>query len=87
MKISQLIQELLEIQKEHPDAEVIMQKDAEGNGYSPLSGTDLGIYISESTWSGEVYDPSWSADDAAMDKEDWGELLETPRAVILYPIN
>lgn len=36
---------------------VIMQKDAEGNGYSPLSDVDgiNNVYVPDSTWSGEVY--------------------------------
>jgi hypothetical protein len=43
------------------DAVVILQKDAEGNGFSPLrefrendpAGVDR--YFAETTWSGEVY--------------------------------
>lgn len=40
------------------DTPVILSKDAEGNGYSPLSSvnTDEGtVYVPETTWSGEVY--------------------------------
>lgn len=50
----------------NPDAIVILQKDAEGNGYSPLrdfASNDPAIvdrYFADSTWSGEVY----PADDA-----------------------
>lgn len=38
---------------ENPELEVIMQKDAEGNGYSPLSNVDLGRYLADTTWFGE----------------------------------
>jgi hypothetical protein len=37
------------------DTSVILQKDAEGNGYSPLDGADEAMYLAESTWSGETY--------------------------------
>jgi len=37
---------------------MILEKDAEGNGYSPLSSANTGCrYEPESTWSGEVYSP------------------------------
>ena len=70
------------------DMEVILQKDREGNGYSPLEGGDSdAIYIPDSTWSGEVYNTKWSAYDAAMEESEWEEMKLKPRALILYPIN
>lgn len=38
------------------DMPVILQKDAEGNGFSPLDGAsgDNNSYEAESTWSGRV---------------------------------
>lgn len=33
---------------------VVMSKDGEGNGYSPLSGFYEGAYEPNSTWSGSV---------------------------------
>ena len=68
--------------------EVILQKDSEGNGYSPLAGTDCeAIYIPENTYSGDVYSTEWSAEDADMDEDQWDELKSKPKALILYPIN
>ena len=73
MTVEELIEELMGLD---PEMEIIMQKDSEGNGYSPLAGADPdGIYVADSTWSGEVYDSNWSADDAAMDEEEWEEIL------------
>lgn len=70
------------------DMEVVLQKDAEGNGYSPLEGGDAkAIYISESMWSGEVYSEQWTAEEACMDNKEWRELLKKPRALILFPVN
>ena len=34
--------------------QVVLQKDAEGNGYSPLTELYTAAYKAESTWSGEV---------------------------------
>ena len=85
MKVKDLIREL---QSMDPEAEVIVQKDAEGNGYSPLAGTDHdAVYIAETTWYGDVYSTEWSAEDADMDEEDWQEILKHPRCVVLYPVN
>lgn len=48
------------------DTPVILSKDAEGNGYSPLSSvnTDEGtVYVPETAWSGEVYTQDGRDDD------------------------
>jgi len=48
--------ELIEILKEcDPDAIVVCQKDAEGNGYSPLAdvASDNEGYIAERPWFGD----------------------------------
>lgn len=43
------------LQAEDPELFVVLSKDAEGNGYSPLFGvTSNSVYEAESTWSGEV---------------------------------
>ena len=83
------VKELKEEIKNLPDdMEVVLQKDAEGNGYSPLSGADPdAVYIPETTWSGDVYSMGWSADDACMEEEEWAELKTMPRALVLHPVN
>ncbi len=85
MKVKDLISEL---QQMDPEAEVIMQGDAEGNSYSPLAGADHNtVYIAETTWCGEVYSTNWTPDEADMDPEDWNEILAMPRCVVLHPVN
>lgn len=37
------------------DTPVILAKDAEGNGFSPLVEADPGMYLADTTWSGERY--------------------------------
>lgn len=85
MKVKKLIKEL---QKLDPNLEVILQKDSEGNGYSPLSEIDSHcVYFPESSWSGEIVDTRWTADEACRDEDEWEEIKKKKRCVILHPIN
>lgn len=85
MKVGELIEMLKDLD---PEMECIVQKDSEGNGFSPLAGADPnGIYIPETTWYGDVYDSNWCSEDAGMDDDEWEEILKKPRALILYPVN
>lgn len=83
------IKELKEKIKDLPDdMEVILQRDAEGNGHSPVADADADlIYIAESTWSGYIIDPYWTAEDACMDEREWEEVKKEPRALVLAPVN
>ena len=85
MKVKELIAALSAVD---PESEVVLQKDSEGNGYSPLEGADPNsVYVPDSSYSGEVYAMDWSASDAAMSEEDWTEMKSRPRCVILFPVN
>jgi hypothetical protein len=83
------VKDLIEaLQSMPPDAQVILQKDGEGNGYSPLAGVDgEAVYIPDTTWMGDVYSTSWTASDAAMDQDEWDDILKQPRCVVLAPTN
>ena len=49
------VRELIDIlQNEDPNRIVIMARDSEGNGYSPLRNFWIGAYQPDSTYSGEV---------------------------------
>jgi hypothetical protein len=66
---------------------VIMQKDSEGNGYSPLSGIDHECaYVPENSYSGEVYSLNNSADDNCMDEEEW-KSVKKKKCIVLFPVN
>jgi hypothetical protein len=58
---------------------IVLQKDAEGNSYSPLADTWTGHYVPLSTWSGEAYD---SQEEAQDDTGDDGV-----SALVLVPVN
>lgn len=49
--VRELIDSLL---LEDPDRLVVLSRDSEGNGYSPLSTYHTGAYAAENSWSGEV---------------------------------
>jgi hypothetical protein len=82
MKVKELIENL---SKFDPEAEVILQKDSEGNGYSPLAGADDdAVYLEENSWSGIVFTLSSGHLEADMEKEEF-EVL--PKCVVLWPTN
>ena len=70
---------------------IVMSKDAEGNGYSPLADASEAMYAADTTWSGEIYitpedlafsianDGGWTEEDAAPD--------DAERVVVLGPVN
>lgn len=78
--------ELAEILLASPDCELIMQKDAEGNGYSPLSGIEMDVvYIPD---SGEVYSKEHTADQNGFDENIWKRYMRTNSGyAVLFPVN
>lgn len=85
MNVEELIKELNNLD---PKMEVILQKDSEGNGFSPLYSMGLGYYVADSTWSGDVYDEDWTAEDCDMDDAEWNAMrAENPLVIILAPVS
>lgn len=81
MNVKELIEQL---QKLNPEQDVIIQKDGEGNGYSPLSDVEWDLrYHPETTWSGEVYQDE-DLDELGWDEEDRSKLQNV---VVLVPVN
>lgn len=65
------------------DLLVVMSKDGEGNGYSPLSEVDLlHRYLAETTWMGEIFNP-----EAEDDEDELYEVEDGERCVVLWPTN
>ena len=65
------------------DMEVVLQKDPEGNGHSPLSGADgNAVFIKEDN---EVYFLKWSASDCCMTEDEYNKMKSRPKALILIP--
>ena len=86
MKIKELKEAITDLDDE---MEVVMSKDGEGNSYSPLADCDQdAIYISETTWYGEVYSTDWSAEDACMEDDEWEKFKAShKRCLVLAPVN
>jgi hypothetical protein len=75
-----------------PDRVVIMQKDADGNGYSPLRDEgvhDDSVYIAETTWHGEVKyaELTPELESCGYSEEDCAEPGDGVPCVVLVPIN
>lgn len=69
--------ELLDYLATQPrDRKVVLAKDAEGNGFSPLAEVSEELYAAESTWSGSIVDQ-------AVHNEEEG----IERVVVLGPVN
>ena len=56
------------------DMQVVLSRDVEGNGYSPLAFVGEGIYEPYNTYSGEFY--------SLEDTDDDGE-----RVIAFWPVN
>lgn len=83
MKISELKALLAEV----PDhLQVVMAKDEEGNGFSPLSEFDFGVYEEESTWGGEF--SSYIHDEEGNEVyPTQAHTVETGNAICFWPTN
>ena len=82
------VAELIEMLKGFgPDRIVVMQKDAEGNGYSPLVSTWAGKYRAETTWYGDV---GLEALDDELREQGFTEedvMTSGESALVLVPVN
>ena len=84
MTVKELIEELKQLDETRI---VVMSRDAEGNGYSPLSHFWTGAYRAETTWMGDVGLEKLTAKDR---KDGYGEedvIDDGDPAVILCPVN
>ena len=86
MKVKELKQ-LLDTFNE--DDEVVLSKDSEGNGFSPLSGTSQQVYVPETTWYGSIYEKEITEEmrKEGYSEEDTYQGNDGINAVVLWPIN
>lgn len=82
--------ELAKILLDNPDVNLIIQKDGEGNNYSPLSDIDFNVvYVPSScTWSGDVYSTRFTAAENCLSDEEWNDIKKNnPGYAVLSPVN
>lgn len=79
---------IAELEKLPPESQVIIQKDAEGNGYSPLADVDgNAIYQPYTTWAGKVLSADWTAEEACYAGHDWEKFkADNLRCCVLAPV-
>lgn len=86
MNAGELIAVLSEV---HPETIVVMSRDSEGNGYSPLSeADDSSAYLADTTWSGDIAIRELDDDLRAQgftEKDVAGE--DHVPCVVLWPVN
>jgi hypothetical protein len=69
------------------DTLVVLAKDAEGNGHSPLVEAKHAMYLADTTWSGERY-LTEAQRLAETDPDEWSEApTAAVPAVFLWPTN
>ncbi len=84
MKVKELIKLLESVD---PDRLVILQKDGEGNGFSPLCDVYTGAYTLETSYSGEVYLEELTDE---LREQGFGEedvCIDGEKAVVMCPTN
>ena len=74
------------------DRKVILSKDAEGNGFSPLADAGESMYAAETTWSGEVHPTpgqlaEWMAAPGSLWTEEDAAPEDAERVIVLGPVN
>lgn len=84
MKVKELIAALQQIDGEQ---QVIMQKDSEGNAYSPLAGWWEGAYLPITTWYGEAGFETLTEEDKARGYGREDIIVGGQKAVFLTPVN
>lgn len=81
MKIRDLIEEL---QNLDPNLEVLLQADAEGNGYDSLRCVEQVAFYKDGR-EYTVYNLDWSSDDCCLEPEEWEHLKKNSKALVLAP--
>ena len=74
------------------DRKVILRKDAEGNGHSPLADAWEAMYSADTTWSGETHPTPenlayWMAEPGSAWSEEDAAPEGSERVIVLGPVN
>lgn len=87
LTIGELRRLLAEFDALPDETPVVLLKRAEGDDCSPLDSVEEGMYLADSTWSGEYY-MTEEQRLAKTDPEDYSVAPEgAVRAIFLWPVN
>lgn len=87
MDLATLRAEIAKLDHLPGDTLIVMSKDGEGNGFSPLADLDEAMYDAESTWAGDRY-LSDADREATGEPNEYSEAPESAvPAVFLWPTN
>lgn len=76
--------ELAKLLLDNPDLELLLQKDAEGNGYSTVRGIDFGIVATtEDDYEFEVYSDEEDPEELYMEQDEFDTLKN--KYAVIYP--
>ena len=81
MKVKDLIHILQHLK---PDAEIVMQRNADDMDYTRVFHVDPDIILLD---SGRVVSTEWTHVQAGMSADEWQDILKKPRAAIIYSLN
>jgi len=84
MTVAELIEQLKAVD---PERLVVLQKDSEGNGHSPLCDFWPGTYIADSTYSGEAFMEKLTLEDRASGYTEEDMRTDGQPAVFFVPVN
>lgn len=84
MTASELINHLSKV---HPDTEIWLSRDPEGNGYAKLEHVQPDAIITDkASYEPTVYDRDWTAEEACMTEDEWADLnCDEVDHVVLWP--
>jgi hypothetical protein len=71
------------------DTRVAFMIDAEGNGYKWVLDVETdGLVVKDHSWSPELTNTCWTAEDMGMEEEKWTKMKkENEKVVIICPVN
>ena len=81
--IGDLVAELLKLDQSLP---IVMSRDAEGNGYSPLSAWDVATYYPDVWNDGSLSTYSGAVDHPDDEPGEWKGRVGV-KALVLWPVN
>ena len=68
---------------------IVMSRDSEGNGFSPLADHGKQIYVPDSTWSGDIYEIELTAEliEQGFTTDELYDGDDGVQAIVLWPTN